>query len=129
MKAKEPQQVSEIKQLNNFVSRAGARSIFAKLTTCPHTTGQLLTELLAAASEEERCLQSAVRRNALRSCLAATWECARYGWQMSAFGRLDRVTFPSGQIRCRRTLCLMRAAIACGSRIATAQAGQQHAQA
>lgn len=110
------------KRLNNLVSKPGARSIYILLTASPHSTQGLFTDLLTAASAEEESLTNAMRRNALKSTVAAVWECVRYGWQQAAFGRIANPRATLGQISCRRTRVLMQQAVRCGAKIAQRQA-------
>lgn len=108
--------------VNNLVDKMGAKMLWRLLTGNSQSTQQLFTELLTAASHIERTLKSEVHRSALKSTVAAVWECVRYGWQQSAFGRKADPKATLGEIHCRRTKVLMRRAVKCGAEIAHRQA-------
>lgn len=121
MELSEAKPVQAHKSVKNLVSKQCARDIWTLLTGTPHSTQELFTSLLTIASAEEAALPSAIVRNRLKSTVAAVWECTRYGWQQTCFGRPAEPRATLGEIKCRRTRVLMLRAVNCGHRIARRQ--------
>lgn len=107
---------------NNLVSKMCARELWKFLARTPHTTQELLHELLTFASQAEREDTSAIARSRLKSVVAGIWECARYGWHQQAFGRPVDPAAVKIETTCRRARRLYIRAISVGQRIARAQA-------
>ena len=107
---------------NNLVSKMCARELWKFLTRTPHTTQELLHELLTFAAQAERDDTSSITRHRLKSVVAGIWECARYGWHQQAFGRPIDPAAVRIETTCRRARRLYIRAISVGQRIARAQA-------